>query len=358
MKLIVGQQESTILPNQSIDYPIFPDWAIESIGFIQSYLNGIETLDIKTSGSTGIPKSVLLSRAQLTESAFKTNAYFHLDSSDVFYCCINTGYIGGKMMLIRAAELEATLILVEPSSSPFQGKPLKSPTFMALVPLQLAALVEEWETLAPYFGKLKAIIIGGGAIPKVLEAKVKDFPIPIFHTYGMTETVSHIALRRVNGFDRSGYFTALPMVEVKTNAEGALRVRADVTNWEWLQTNDLVEVLSPTTFRFKGRKDFVINSGGIKIHLDTLEQELETHLSELKVNTAYFLAGMPDVQLGEKLVLVIENFPAKDVDGLKTFLKARLPKYHDIKEVFSIDNIVRTPNGKIDRATSLAKLLN
>jgi O-succinylbenzoic acid--CoA ligase len=258
------------------------------------------------------------------------------------------------MMLVRAAELDANLILAAPNGNPFQvGLPVK-PTFMAVVPLQLANLVKHWEALKTDFGKLREIIVGGGAMPAILEKEIKDFPIPVYHTYGMTETVSHVALRRVNGYDRSGYFTALPMVEVKTSEEGALRLRADVTNGQWMQTNDLVEVLSPTTFRFKGRLDFVINSGGIKLHLDTLEQEIGAYLQEIGVTQPYFLAGMADDTLGQKMVLVIEHYNLNEAENLKIYLKAKLPKYHDIKAVYSLPQLVYTPNGKINRIASMA----
>jgi len=356
MKVYVEKQVYDFASEIPLDLHQAPEWAQHSLAFLKSYLEGLTELSITTSGSTGSPKTITLTRAQLEKSAFKTNTHFGLSTTDVFYCCINTFYIGGKMMLVRAAELNANLILAEPDSNPFKlGLPVK-PTFMAVVPLQLANLVKNWETLKTDFSKLKEIIVGGGAMPALLEKEIIDFPIPVYHTYGMTETVSHIALRRVNGYDRSGYFTALPMVEVKTSAEGALRLRADVTNGQWMQTNDLVEVLSPTTFRFKGRLDFVINSGGIKLHLDTLEQEISTYLEEIGVTQPYFLAGIPDETLGQKMVLVIERFNLEEAENLKIYLKAKLPKYHDIKAVFSLPKLEYTPNGKINRIASMALL--
>jgi O-succinylbenzoic acid--CoA ligase len=356
MKIYVGEQVFNYTPELAFNYENAPEWAKPSLSFLKDYHSGLQELAITTSGSTGTPKTIILSRNQLEKSAFKTNSHFGLEKSDVFYCCINTHYIGGKMMLIRAAELDADIILAEATSNPFSiNLPLR-PTFMAVVPLQLANLVQHWETLLSDFGKLKNIIVGGGAIPPMLEKETVNFRIPIYHTYGMTETVSHIALRRVNGYHRSGYFTAMPMVEVKTSEEGALRLRADVTNGEWMQTNDLVEVLSPTTFRFKGRLDFVINSGGIKLHLDALEQEIGTYLPEIGIKQPFILAGLPDKELGQRLVLIIELFDLEEADSLKTYLKAKLHKYHDVKQIFSLPSFAYTPNGKIDRNSTVALL--
>ncbi|WP_339700945.1 AMP-binding protein [uncultured Roseivirga sp.] len=316
---------------------------ISSAKFINEWQSGKESFAQNTSGSTGKPKTISISRQQMIASAKRTAKALNINKGTSALLCINPEFIGGKMMLVRAMEFEWNLTLVPPSSNPEEHLKKNTPfSFAALVPLQLQSMLGTEKGRAQ-LNNIDTIIIGGAPIGPQLEAEMQSLSAKVFSTYGMTETVSHIALKSMNGIHRSDLFQILDGISVAIDERNCLRIKADVTLNEWVQTNDVVE-LRGSEFKWLGRADFVINSGGVKIHLDQLESDIEKLL-----NTEVVLLKQNHDQLGETFVAVIVNRSNKTSSELKSILESSLAKYHKPNEVYLVDSLPRTSSGKVDR---------
>ncbi len=320
--------------------------------FCHDWLNGKSDFVLHTSGSTGKPKLIQITRKQMQASAKSTVHALGLEANDHFLVCINTDFIGGKMMLVRGLELGANLVVIEPSGNPLQLIESNSQfDFTAVVPLQLENMLSQSPEKKPVLDKMKAIIVGGAAVNKQLEQKIQVLDCPAFSTYGMTEAVSHIALKRLNGFEKSNYFQTLLNVEISQDERGCLRIRSEITNGETIVTNDLIELISPTEFRWLGRADNTINSGGIKIQLEESESEIEQILMELEINSQFAVCPIPDEKLGQKVVLFLESESLSNdlFSKLDSAMKNRLGKYKSPKEIRFQNPFPLTASGKIDR---------
>lgn len=321
-----------------------------AIKFMQEWLAGQQTFEQKTSGSTGKPKPISLRREQMQASAERTAEALNLFKGTKALLCINPDFIGGKMMLVRAMELNWQLTLTEQSSDPSSLLDQSFGfDFAALVPIQVQTLLST-ERGRNLLNSIKTIIIGGASISKSLETQLQTLKTIVYSTYGMTETVSHIALKRLNGSEKTSHFQLLSGIEVKQDSRGCLAIKADVTNHKWIQTNDVVE-LKNRSFQWLGRADFVINSGGIKIHLDQLEEEISEVLGRDVV-----LIKIPHELYGESYVLVLKEQEAFDHQTMLDRLKTILPKYHSPSAIRSLPVFPLTSSGKIDRV-SIYKLI-
>ncbi|KYG72936.1 AMP-binding protein [Roseivirga echinicomitans] len=316
---------------------------ISAAKFINEWRSGKESFAQNTSGSTGKPKTIYISRSQMIASAKRTAKALNLDKNISALLCINPEFIGGKMMLVRAMEFEWDLTLVPPSSNPEEHLEDDAKfSFAALVPLQLERMLAT-EKGRKQLNSIETIIVGGAPISRQLDEDIQSLSAQVFSTYGMTETVSHIALRAMNGANKSDFFTVLDGISVEIDERDCLRIRADVTLNEWIQTNDVME-LKGSEFKWLGRADFVINSGGIKIHLDQLENQLEQLL-----DTEVILLKKSHQQLGETYVAAIVNKHNRTIEELKSAIDSSLEKYHKPNALFLIDILPRTASGKIDR---------
>ncbi|WP_323756171.1 AMP-binding protein [Roseivirga sp.] len=316
---------------------------ISAAKFINEWRTGKESFAQNTSGSTGKPKTIYISRSQMIASARRTAKALNLVKGGSALLCINPEFIGGKMMLVRAMELEWNLTLVPPNSNPEEHLENDAKfSFAAFVPLQLECMMAA-EKGRKQMNNIETIIVGGAPISAQLEKEIQLLPTKVFSTYGMTETVSHIALKAMNGPNKSDFFKVLDGVSVETDERDCLRIKADVTLNEWIQTNDVVE-LKGSEFKWFGRADFVINSGGIKIHLD----QLENQISEL-LDSQVILLKKSHPQLGETYVAVIVNKDKGTIDELKSVIESSLAKYHKPHALYLIDILPRTASGKIDR---------
>ena len=330
---------------------------------------GQETFTIQTSGSTGVPKEIILHRKQLITSVKMTAKAFNLQEGDTAFCCLNIDYIAGMMMLVRAFEMGMDLIVVEPSSNPFVGikKHLyllnanRGRNFFAFVPLQIQTIFEETPVLGEILNSAKAIIIGGASLNESILEKMQKIYRPIYATYGMTETITHIAIKRLNGSAKDDFFNTLDGVDIKLSENNCLMIKTKTTNNEWITTNDVVEIINGSSFVLHGRIDNVINSGGVKIQLEKIEKVGEEILRKLQYNKPFFVYSLPDETLGERLILVIENetenlsqaiVQGNKIDLLKAF-KEILPKFEVPKEVFFIEKMIETPTGKIDKIKTI-----
>ncbi|MEM6644377.1 MAG: O-succinylbenzoic acid--CoA ligase [Bacteroidota bacterium] len=302
---------------------------------VKRWINGEETLIFKTSGSTGAPKTIKIDRQQILESTQSTFDFIdpkRLIRSSLL--CLNPDLIGGAMVIFRALIMDLDLFIIEPRTeiSPHLP-PGFSTDLVSMVPMQFRAL--ELEQIE----KFTNILIGGAPMP-VINPPVKESKIYV--TYGMTETVSHIALRSIDTED----FHTTGDTQVAVASDGCLQFKGKMTSQSWLKTNDYGEVKSHSKFQWLGRKDFVINSGGIKIHPEKVEQKLSHTIS-----SNYLITSVPDQKLGEKIVLVQEG----DDEGQDFTV---LDRYERPKNVFDNFKLIYTESGKIDRIKTRQKLID
>lgn len=311
--------------------------------FLREWFSGSATLTLHTSGSTGTPKEIIVRKERMLASAKMTCDFFQLKRGDKALLCLPLEYIAGKMMVVRALYAGLNLYPVEPS-----GHPLKELSeqfdFAAMVPLQVYNSLQTTEARAR-LSRIKKLIIGGGAIDRELEEALGKFPNEIYSTYGMTETVSHIALRGINGAVADEYYTPLPGVNVKLSEEGTLIIDATRVAAEILFTNDIAELRPNGTFRIIGRKDNVINTGGIKVQIEEVERSLRPHLTG-----SFAITSLPHPKLGEAIVLLIE--PEEDPVVARKAMEQHLPRYQQPLHIFTVPAIPLTPNGKTDRAAT------
>ena len=326
-----------------------PPFVHSAIHFIKEWLSGQSTFRQNTSGSTGIPKAITLTREQMKASAQATVKALGLKPGSKTLLCINPDFIGGKMMMVRALEGKFDLTIIPPVSDPsahLSGDVTFD--FGAFVPLQVKKLLETKKGQS-LVNAIKKIIIGGAAIDRSLGEKLQNATTDIYHTYGMTETVSHIALKKLNGTNRFPYFKVLDDIEMKTDMRSCLMIKGAVTNHHWVTTNDVVTVIDYRHFDWLGRHDLIINSGGIKVLIEPLEAEIKRVLGHTLTQN-FIVIGLPDPTYGEKIVLVTEGKSVHTKEQWVQKLKATpLPKYHLPKEVIQLEQFPQTGSGKVDR---------
>ncbi|WP_114782449.1 AMP-binding protein [Botryobacter ruber] len=331
----------------------------KTLEFCRDWLNGVQEFPILTSGSTGTPKKINLTRQQLEASANKTIRLLHLQPGDTTLICLNTEYIAGMMMLVRGFLAELEMVVVEPVSNPLALLPENvQPDFASFVPLQLQTMLQQTPAAVAVLNHMKGILVGGAPVSPALQQELQQLKVPVYHTYGMTETASHVAVRLLNGPEAAAYYEALPGVEISQDSRGCLTIKADVTNNEPIVTNDLVELLSSTRFRWIGRAGNTVNTGGVKVQLEKVELAVARALAALEMNPRYFVAALPDERLGQKLVLVLEGGPlaADEEEELQSQLRQLLQKYELPRAIYYSASFSETATGKISKQDTLQKL--
>ena len=338
---------------------LFPENEFEEkvISFLQDWFSHSETVSVQTSGSTGIPKVFEIEKKRMLNSSNMTCDFLGLKEGDTALLCLPVQYISGKMMLVRAIERKLKIIISKPSSAPEISENVE---FCAMTPLQVQNSLNK-------IYLIKNLIIGGASVSENLksqltsELETRNSEQKIFETYGMSETLSHIALKQISPIQEE-YFSVLNDVEISVDERNCLKIFAPKLNPEILQTNDIVELMhfmnsvrKPSVyaqcdkkqFRFLGRFDNVINSGGVKIFAEELESLVKKHIDRDLV----FL-GKPDETLGEKLILVIED---ASTPLSMTEIKSQISnlkfenKFHIPKEILFLEKFPRAENGKILR---------
>ena len=322
--------------------------------FFSEWNNDSDRVLVHTSGSTGKPKPMMVEKKRMLNSARITCDFLGLKPGDTALLCMSLDYIAGKMVVVRSIERHLHLISVSPS-----GHPLKDIneeiTFAAMVPMQVyntLQVPEERERLT----HIRHLIIGGGAIDASLEKELRSLPgnIAIWSTYGMTETLSHIALRRINGAEASEWYQPFDSVKIGQTEEGCLVIEAPLVCAETLVTNDIVEIESyiynkveKLRFRIKGRKDNVVCSGGIKIQIEEVEEFLKPHLEK-----PFMLAKKKDEKFGEIAVLLSEDKGIKKVEAtIRRLLSDH--KYWIPREFRYVEHLPLTETGKPKRSILL-----
>ena len=321
--------------------------------FLAEWHNDSEFVHVQTSGSTGTPKPMMVEKRRMLASARITCDFLGLRPDDSALLCMSLDYIAGKMMVVRSLERQLRLVTVAPSGHPLSHLSPHSShfsplVFAAMVPLQVynsLQVPEECERLR----EIRHLIIGGGAIDEAMAAQLKTFPHAVWSTYGMTETLSHIALRRLSGPEASDWYTPFPSVNLSLSVDGCLIIEAPEVCEERLVTNDIA-VLSPEgRFRILGRKDNMICSGGIKIQAEELERQLRPHLS-----APFMITKRSDEKFGEVVVLLTEG----DISDARNVCEHILPKFHHPRIYLHVAQIPLTATGKPARKTAetIAKL--
>lgn len=314
--------------------------------FLAEWHNDNPRILVHTSGSTGKPKPLMVEKRRMLNSARITCDFLGLKPGDTALLCMPLDYIAGKMMVVRSLQRDLRLTTVRPSSHPLADETLPHFTFAAMVPMQVYNTLKvpcERERLM----HIRHLIIGGGAISDELAQMIKPLPNAVWSTYGMTETLSHIALRRLNGPDASLWYTPFDGVGISLNADGCLVIDAPEVCAEPLVTNDIAllrtdDRTGKTLFRIKGRKDNVVCSGGIKIQIEEVEETLRPHLS-----APFMIVKRQDEMLGEKAILLTES---ADLTHIEEICRNTLPKYWVPREFLHIDHLPLTETGKPKRS--------
>lgn len=321
-----------------------PDEALRDVyAFLADWFDGSPEIGVQTSGSTGVPKQMRVSKERMMNSACQTCSFLGLETGCTALLCMNMKYIGAKMMVVRALVAGMNLLV-----RPAVGHPMTlvdGPVdFTAIVPLQLYQSLQT-EAEKRQLSRCRHILVGGGAVDAALCEKLAGLPSRFYSTYGMTETLSHIALRLLNGPDAGLHYTPFDNVRVSLSADNTLVIDAPELCDTRLVTNDVARVYPDGTFVILGRRDNTVNSGGIKIQLEEDEALLKSH-----IGVPFALTAVPDERLGEALVLLVSRELPQSVEQLRSLLSAWLPRYHVPRYVLSVEQIPLAGNGKINRA--------
>ena len=317
--------------------PSAPEWEKELYSFLNEWFSESGPILAQTSGSTGEPKPVELSKSFMQRSAERTIEYFGLHKGNRLLLSLPCRYIAGKMMVVRAIVGQMNLITVDPASD-FEFLDGETFDFGALVPNQVFKLLEQ-PSGKEKLEHIRNLLVGGSAISSEQEAQISQLSSRVVSTYGMTETASHIAIRELSGDRRSDFFHCLRGISVSLNEEGCLQIHLPEFNLR-LQTNDLAELQSSTSFRILGRADSVIISGGIKYTPERIEKKIASMISQ-----PYVISAVPDEKLGEKLVLVLEGEPF-DTHDLEQNLTTLLPPFELPRSIVFLNKLAVTTSGK------------
>lgn len=320
----------------------FSSWEYSFYTFILNWISSNESISVNTSGSTGKPRQIKIEKEKMIQSALLTGDFLNLVKNDKALLCLPVDFIAGKMMVVRAFVLGLNLVPVEPSGNPLQNIE-ENFDFAAFTPMQVFNILNENNGFQK-LNLIKNIIIGGGDISQSLIEKIRNLKNSTFHTYGMTETITHVALKKLNGNDKYKYFKALKGIRFELDKRSCLVIKAKHLSSEKIITNDVVELINDREFEFIGRHDNIINSGGIKIYPEKVEQSLKPFIKQ-----RFIITGIPDEKLGQKVVLIIEGNELKHFNIKEICNKAGITKYEKPKKVFFIEKFPETENSKIQR---------
>ena len=296
--------------------------------FLLDWFDTKSYVELNTSGTTGTPKLIYIDKQAMINSAIATGDFFELRPGDKALHCLPMNYIAGKMMLVRAFILGLNIDFVAPTSTPVIDRKTTY-DFAAMVPLQAQHSLKN-------LNNVKKMIVGGAKMNHDLELQLANLKTEVYETYGMTETITHIAAKKIG----EEAFSLLPNVKISLDDRNCLIVEAVNISNEPIVTNDLVSLIDEDHFIYVGRIDNVINSGGVKLIPENIEHKLAK-----KINARFFVAGLKDDDLGEKLILIIEG----DKQDLEDSIFKKLDKFERPKEIFFVKKFAETENGKVKR---------
>jgi len=324
----------------------------EIFAFIQDFLSPLKTIHLHTSGSTGTPGKLVVRKEKMIRSARMTGNFLGLKAGDKSLLALPVNYIAGKMMIVRALVLGLDLWFTRPSSTPDIAQDYD---FSALTPMQVTQLLKTGNK--EKIARIKNLLIGGGPLSHSLESQLRSLPNRIFHTYGMTETLSHIAMRRINDPDNTGWFSPLPGIHLSSGLQQNLVIYApDIIGKKALVTHDIVEFNGKDNrlFRILGRTDYIINSGGIKTFPEEIERKLEN-----RIPFPFFIGSIPDDILGEKITLFTESgkLSPQELADIHKAVRSITDPYRRPRTAMAIYPFLYTESGKIKRKETMQKAL-
>lgn len=314
--------------------------------FMSQWLDEKEDIEVRTSGSTGTPKTIRIPKVKMLQSAAATTRFFRFRKGQTALLSLPVSYIAGKMMVVRALYSQLNLLFIRPTQHPMaELDPKIKIDFAPFTPMQLSDAQDK--------GNIKTILLGGGPISPELELKLQSWQTAIYHGFGMTETLSHIALRRINGPEAIAAYKVLPGIEISADQRSCLVIRAPFLDMPVI-TNDVVDLQGSDAFIWRGRMDHIINSGGIKLFPEEIEKKLYPY-----IDREFFIIGLPDAVLGEKVCLCIEGeaFSPEQQDNLTQKINQFLTKYQRPKVIYFEKGFSRTSSGKIQRKATIDRIL-
>lgn len=323
---------------KSID-PMVPEWEKDVYRFILELYNDKDSVTLTTSGSSGTSKSIIMPKTALFASAELSANVLNFKYGQTALLCLPVKYIAGKMMIVRALNSGLNLKIVEPSSMPDLSK-FTHVDLCSMVPIQAYNSLNDYQ----FQTHIDTLLIGGGEIRDELEVKLRELPNKVHETYGMTETCSHVALRRINGTEPDDSFKVIEGIKLSLDERGCLKLKVPFLKEE-IVTNDLVQIINDSQFKWVGRFDNIINSGGLKIQPEVLEKEIE---KIIKLPSA--IIDQPDPAFGQRLTLVVETeLKENQEEKLLNKLKGKLDKHQIPKKVYTVPELPRNASLKIDR---------
>ena len=315
--------------------------------FLLDWQDQNDFIIVKTSGSTGQPKAIKINKQAMVHSAIATGDFFSLEPGNTALLCLPANYIAGKMMLVRALILGLEIEVIEPKTNPIFDNEVHY-DFCAMIPIQVQKAIQRLD-------HINTLIIGGASVNYQLKEKLQNLKVNAYETYGMTETITHIAVKKLNNFNadndcstvETSYFETLPNIKISQNKSQCLVIDAPNILEETIETNDVVKLHSATTFEWLGRKDNVINSGGVKLFPEQIEAKLQPQIA-----SRFFISKENNDKFGEQVILVVEDkdFNLKSSD-LKDLSKLEVPK-----NIYTVDKFIETSSGKVNRGKTLQLL--
>ncbi|MGM0621858.1 MAG: AMP-binding protein [Bacteroidota bacterium] len=316
----------------------------ELAGFLKEWYAPAGFIEVKTSGSTGAPKTIRLEKEFVAESAKRTLHFFKLKKNDRILHCLPLQYIAGKLMVVRALLGKLDLYLTEPTTD-FAFLEKDKFRFAAMVPNQVTKILNAETSLGELLNNIEQLLLGGSSIPASLEKALQNVSTACWSGYGMTETATHIALRKINGTGADDWYHCLENIRVRLSAKGCLQIYLPGLEKPPLQTTDLAELKDEKTFRILGRNDNVIISGGIKFSPEQIEKKLEPFISE-----PFLIFSLPHESLGEQLVLVVEGKVSDaETKRLRETCRRELEKFGQPRQIRFLPQLPRAANGKFSR---------
>lgn len=332
--------------DESNNYPMLIEGASgvlkQIFEFLHEWYDDSGEIEVHTSGSTGVPKTIRLTKAMMIASAKATCKHFSITGRSTLHLCLPVDFIAGKMMLVRAMVSGARLLIEEPGSSPLQGNREKI-TFAAMTPMQVVGV---FASDPARFDLVDQLIIGGGPVSTAISSMLQTLTTRCYSTYGMTETATHVAVKVLNGPSKSDLFCAVGQTGFTIDERSCLVITASHLGITNMVTNDVVELADNQAFRWLGRFDNVVNTGGIKVFPERIEEKLARN-----IDGNYFIASQPDDVLGQKVILLVEG-SSREINF------SSLEKYEEPKQIYFVNQFNYTPTGKIQRELTLRKTLD
>jgi o-succinylbenzoate---CoA ligase len=332
------------------------DFEASTIRFIRDWFDGREEFELTTSGSTGAPKKHFIHRRQMEASARATQHALGLRSGEHALICLNTKYIAGQMMLVRSFCTGMRITAVTPSANPLVDYDGDLIDFTAMVPYQVQSILASDDFTL--LDNIRILIIGGAAASSDTINALQQYQGAAFATYGMTETISHIALRMLNGPGKSDLYEVLPGIDIEVDDRSCLVIHCPYLPTSVI-TNDIVQLVGTRHFQWIGRADNIINSGGVKVSPERVEEALEPVIRSLNLHNRFIVSATDDIALGNKIVFVLEAVELAESQKAvltSTFLSI-LPRFEAPKSIITLSSFPMTATGKIDRL-EIRRLVN